>query len=238
MKRAVVIGASSGMGREFAYRLADAGWMVGVAGRREELLLEIVHRNPDRFTSCRVDITRPADAVVELDRLVDSIGGMDLCILAAGTGDLNPDLDFDREEPAILTNVWGWTAVVDWAYGCFMRRGTGHLAVITSVGGLRGSGAAPAYNASKAYQINYVEGLRQRIAKSQSRMIITEIRPGLVDTGMAKGDGLFWVMPVEKSVRQALYGLYRHRKLVVVTRRWRIIAWLLRHLPDRLYLRL
>ena len=236
MKRALVIGASSGMGREFAQRLADAGWRVGVVGRRETLLLEVVRRDPDRLFYCRADISRPKDAVAGLERLVDRIGGMDLCILAAGTGDLNPTLDFAGEEPAILTNVWGWTAVADWACGYFEDRGSGHLAVITSVGGLRGSGAAPAYNASKAYQINYVEGLRQRIAKSPSRIAVTEIRPGLVATEMAKGDGLFWVMPVEKAVRQALHGLYRRRKLVVVTRRWRIIAWLLRHLPDRLYL--
>ena len=69
--------------------------------------------------------------------------------------------------------------------------GGGHLVVITSVGGLRGGGAAPAYNASKAYQINYAEGLRQRVAKSGLPVTITDIRPGLVDTAMAKGEGLF-----------------------------------------------
>lgn len=236
MKRAVVIGASSGMGREFAERLVDAGWAVGVTGRREALLQEIVRRNPGRVACCRMDITCPTGAVADLDRLVARIGGMDLCILAAGTGELNPELDFGREEPAVLTNVWGWTAVVDWAYGFFVRQGVGHLAVITSVGGLRGSGVAPAYNASKAYQINYVEGMRQRTVKNRLPIAITEIRPGLVATDMAKGDGLFWVMPVAKAVRQALHALVRRRKLVVVTRRWRIVAWLLRHLPDRLYL--
>lgn len=238
MKRAVVIGASSGMGRELACRLADAGWRVGVVGRREALLLEIVHRSPDRFVCCRADITRPTDAVVELDRLVDRLRGMDLCILAAGAGELNPALDFGLEEPAILTNVWGWTAVADWAYGYFARCGAGHLAVITSVGGLRGGAAAPAYNASKAYQINYVEGLRQRSVKARLPITITEIRPGLVATDMAKGEGLFWVMPVEKTVRQTLSALLRRKKRIVVTRRWRFVAWLLRHMPDGLYLRL
>lgn len=99
-------------------------------------------------------------------------------------------------------------------------------------------GAAPAYNASKAYQINYAEGLRQRAAKSRLPLYITDVRPGFVDTAMAKGDGLFWVMPVEKAVRQIVRAVRRRRRVAVVTRRWRIAAWLLRHMPDGIYLKM
>ena len=95
-----------------------------------------------------------------------------------------------------------------------------------------------AYNASKAYQINYAEGLRQRVAKSGLPVTITDIRPGLVDTAMAKGEGLFWVQPVAKTVRQILPAVERRRHVAVVTRRWRIAAWLLRHLPESLYLKM
>ena len=116
--------------------------------------------------------------------------------------------------------------------------GRGHLVVVSSVGGLRGGGAAPAYNASKAYQINYAEGLRQRAAKSRLPLYITDVRPGFVDTAMAKGDGLFWVMPVEKAVRQIVRAVRRRRRVAVVTRRWRIAAWLLRHMPDGIYLKM
>ena len=165
-------------------------------------------------------------------------GRQHLCIVCSGTGELNPTLDFTLEEPSILTNVRGWTAVVDWAYTDFERRGGGDLAVVTSIGGLRGSASAPAYNASKAYQINYVEGLCQRSVKSASKVRIMEIRPGLVDTAMAKGDGLFWVMPVDRVANQALRALSRGRRLTVVTRRWRIVSWILRLLPEFLYLRL
>ena len=142
------------------------------------------------------------------------------------------------EASAIRTNILGWTAVVDWACRLFERQRGGHLVVISSVGGLRGSGAAPAYNASKAYQINYAEGLRQRVAKSGLPVTITDIRPGLVDTAMAKGEGLFWVQPVAKTVGQILRAVERRRHVAVVTRRWRIAAWLLRHLPESLYLKM
>ena len=238
MKRAIVIGATSGIGRALAERLAAEGYRVGVTGRREALLEELAASRPGSFCYAAADIMDPAVACAALERLAGELGGMDLCVVSAGTGDLNPSLDFALEETAILTNVLGWTAVADWAYNRFERQGGGHLVIVSSVGGLRGGGAAPAYNASKAYQINYAEGLRQRAAKSRLPLYVTDVRPGFVDTAMAKGDGLFWVMPVEKAVRQIVRAVCRRRRVAVVTRRWRIAAWLLRHMPDGIYLKM
>ena len=166
MKRAIVIGATSGIGRGLAECFAAQGYAVGLVGRRENLLKEIAQSDPAAYRFAVADVTRPAETVAALECLVRELGGMDLCVVSAGTGDLNPSLDFALEETAILTNVLGWTAVADWAYNRFERQGGGHLVIVSSVGGLRGGGAAPAYNASKAYQINYAEGLRQRAAKS------------------------------------------------------------------------
>lgn len=238
MKRAIVIGATSGIGRGLAECFAAQGYAVGLVGRRENLLKEIAQADPAAYCFAVADVTRPAETVAALERLVRELGGMDLCVVSAGTGDLNPSLDFALEETAILTNVLGWTAVADWAYNRFERQGGGHLVVVSSVGGLRGGGAAPAYNASKVYQINYAEGLRQRAAKSRLPLYVTDVRPGFVDTAMAKGDGLFWVMPVEKAVRQIVRAVRRRRRVAVVTRRWRIAAWLLRHMPDGIYLKM
>ena len=178
MKRAIVIGATSGIGRGLAEELAARGYRVGLVGRREALLREIAAADPAAYSCAVADVTQPDAALAALDGLVAVLGGLELCIVAAGTGDLNPDLDFTVEASAIRTNILGWTAVVDWACRLFERKRGGHLVVISSVGGLRGSGAAPAYNASKAYQINYAEGLRQRVAKSGLPVTITDIRPG------------------------------------------------------------
>ncbi len=238
MKQAVIIGATSGIGRGLAERLAAAGWRVGAVGRREALLRKLAENAPANILYVVADVTHPAACLEALLELVGRMGGMDLCVVCSGAGELNPSLDFALEEPAIETNVHGWTAVVDWAYRRFESCGGGRLVLVTSVGGLRGSCAAPAYNASKAYQINYAEGLRQRAVKSASGVRVTEIRPGLVDTAMAKGEGLFWVMPVDRVVDQTLRAVFRGRRIAVVTRRWRLVAWLLRWLPESLYLRL
>ena len=238
MKQAVIIGATSGIGRGLAERLAAAGWRVGAVGRREALLRKLAENAPANILYAVADVTHPAACLEALSELVGRMGGMDLCVVCSGAGELNPTLDFALEEPAIETNVHGWTAVVDWAYRRFESCGGGRLVLVTSVGGLRGSCAAPAYNASKAYQINYAEGLHQRAVKSASGIRVTEIRPGLVDTAMAKGEGLFWVMPVDRVVDQTLRAVFRGRRIAVVTRRWRLVAWLLRWLPESLYLRL
>ena len=209
MKRAIVIGATSGIGRALAERLAAEGYRVGVTGRREALLEELAASRPGSFCYAAADIMDPAAACAALERLAGEL--------------------------AIRTNVVGWTAAVDWAYGRFEERGGGHLVVITSVGGLRGGGAAPAYNASKAYQINYAEGLRQRAAKSGLPLPVTDIRPGFVATEMAKGEGLFWVMPVDRVVEGIVRAIRRRRSVAVVTRRWRLPAWLIRHMPECIY---
>ena len=97
---------------------------------------------------------------------------------------------------------------------------------------------SPAYSASKAYQINYMEALRKKAFKDNGNVLVTDIRPGLVDTAMAKGDGLFWVMPVEKVAKQICNAIKKHKSKAYVTKRWHIIAIIMRFLPYWLYKRM
>ena len=132
MKRAIVIGATSGIGRGLAECFAAQGYAVGLVGRRENLLKEIAQSDPAAYRFAVADVTRPAETVAALEHLTQELGGMDLCVVSAGTGDLNPSLDFALEETAILTNVLGWTAAADWAYNRFERQGGGHLVVVSA----------------------------------------------------------------------------------------------------------
>ena len=134
--------------------------------------------------------------------------------MCAGVGDINTTLDYAIERPAIDTNVVGWTYVIDKLYCIFEQQGFGHLVAISFVGGLRGEPAAPAYSATKAYQINYMEAIRKKAFKNGGRITVTDIRPGLVDTAMAKGEGLFWVMPVEKVSNQIISAIHKKKYTV------------------------
>ncbi len=159
------------------------------------------------------------------------MGGLDLLIISAGIGEGNKALNFDIENNVIKTNIQGFTCVADWAMRYFKNQGYGHLVNISSIAGIRGNGIAPSYNATKAYQINYMEGLRLNIKEHGSRITVTDVRPGFVDTAMAKGKSLFWVSPVQKAADQIFEDIKRKKRVVYVTKRWKLIGILLKIIP-------
>ena len=235
MKKAIIIGATSGIGKGLAKVLADNNYKVGITGRRAEFLNEMKDENTNSYFVKSFDITETKIAIEKLEELTAELGGLDLLILSSGTGDINDNLNFDIEERTINTNVLGFTCIADWTFNYFEKQKYGHLVAISSIGGLRGSRQAPAYNATKAYQINYLEGLRQKSTKLKEPIYVTDIRPGLVNTEMAKGEGLFWVMPVDKTVNQIYKAIIGRKKIAYVTKRWRLIAIILKRLPRQIY---
>ena len=237
MNRAIIIGATSGIGKELAMLLVRDGFKVGITGRREILLNELHSLYPDQFTKKSFDISS-ADNSIELSGLVRQLGGLDLLILSSGTGDLNEELDFEIEKKTILTNVIGFTEIIDWSYQYFQEQKYGHIVAISSIAGIKGGRNAPSYNATKAYQINYLEGIRQKAHKQKLSIYVTDIRPGFVDTDMAKGEGKFWVASKGKAAQQ-IYSLIKRKKPVgYITKRWKIFALMLKILPTWIHKRL
>jgi short-subunit dehydrogenase len=236
-KRAIVVGASSGIGRELALQLVKDGYCVGITGRRLHMLEEVKAIQPSSFVISSFDVSLD-DNAKKMDQLVAQLGGLDLCIISSGTGEFNLKLEYETELRTLKVNINGFTEIADWCYEYFINKGNGHLAAITSIAGLRGNALAPAYNATKAFQINYLEGLRKRAYKFSRDMIITDIRPGFVKTEIAKGDGLFWVAPVKKAAKQIIRAIIKKREVVYITRRWKLIAFCLRWVPDFFYRRM
>jgi len=120
----------------------------------------------------------------------------------------------------------------------FLEQRAGHLVGISSIAALRGSGGAPAYNASKAFVSNYLEGLRQKFFHLKLPIVVTNVKPGFVDTAMAQGEGLFWVAPPEKAARQIYKIIKARRTHAYVTKRWRLIGLLLKLMPNYIYNRM
>ncbi|MCC8190883.1 MAG: SDR family NAD(P)-dependent oxidoreductase [Planctomycetes bacterium] len=229
-KKAVVIGASSGIGREIARCLAAAGWRVAVAGRRKELLDQVAAEFPESVLTAVVDVDDTAAVPARLDAVTARLEGVDLVVISAGCGFLNPRLEAEPEQRTVATNVFGFTAVAAWAYNRLARQGGGQLAAITSVGGLLGEAAAPAYAASKAYQILYLDGLRKRARNEKSGVIITELRPGSVDTAMMQGEGHFWISSARDAATLACRAMAGKRPRQYISRRWALIGLVARML--------
>lgn len=234
----VIIGATSGIGKALFEKYANEDNRIGIIGRRAHLLDELYKKYPSKTFPVKADITKLEEIDQAICTLHKTLGYIDLAIACAGTGEINATLDYAVERPTIDTNVVGWTFVIDILYYIFEQQDYGHLVAITSAGGLRGEPMAPAYSASKAYQINYMEALRKKAFINGGHIIVTDICPGLVDTAMAKGEGLFWVMPVDKVASQIIAAIRKKKSKVYVTKRWHILAIINKFLPYCLYKRM
>ncbi|MDD3148228.1 MAG: SDR family NAD(P)-dependent oxidoreductase [Candidatus Riflebacteria bacterium] len=229
---AIIIGATSGIGKAMAELLIRNGYRVGVTGRRTELLDEIQKQHGANMVCRQMDVDCPETASQGLESLIRDLGDVDLIVVSAGTGVINPELAWEPEATTIATNVTGFAAMATTALKYFLKRGKGHLVGISSVAALRGSSDAPAYNASKAFVCNYLEGLRIKAMKSGKPIFVTDILPGFVATRMAQGEGLFWIATPEKAALQIFAAIRARRRRAFITRRWRLIAFLLRFMPD------
>lgn len=238
MKKAIVIGASSGIGRELAKILAGNGYVVGVMARRVDLLNSIRDEIKGEILVQRVDALDAETAMGILASFIKEMNGADLIVISAGTGNVNDNLEWRIEHETIRTNVTGFAAFSNVAIQHFIEKGAGHLVGISSIASLRGGKESPAYNASKAFESNYMEGLRQKIAQLRLPIIVTDIKPGFVKTAMAKGQGMFWAAPADKAAMQIYNVIKRKKTHAYITHRWRLIAWLLKVIPDRIYERL
>ena len=120
-KRAIVMGATSGIGQEVARLLAANGYEVGIAGRREERLVQMAQATPGIVAHRQIDVTKE-DAPTELHKLIEELGGMDLYFHSSGIGWENVALDADKELKTVETNGMGFVRMVSAAYNWFAEQ--------------------------------------------------------------------------------------------------------------------
>lgn len=228
----IIIGASSGIGRELAKIFSGNGDRVGIAARRHELLSQLKKELKGAAFIRQMDVAVHDEASSILEELIQEMGGVDMIVINAGIGFINPDLDWEKEKSTIDVNVTGFVNMANVAMKHFVKQGSGHIVGISSIAAMRGDPLAPAYSASKAFMSNYLEALRFRVNKRKIPITVTDIQPGFVDTAMAQGEGLFWVASARKAAAQIFEAIQSKRKHAYVTRRWRLVAWILRWMPD------
>ena len=238
MKRAIIIGATSGIGLEAAKCLLQKGWRLGLAGRRQSALEEIRQLSPQQIEIQALDV-REEEAVLRLQSLIGRVGGMDLFLLSSGIGFQNPALNADIELNTARTNVEGFIRMVDTAFLYFKENGGGHLAVISSIAGTQGIGVAPAYSATKRFQNTYIDALEQLAHLQKLDIQFTDIRPGFVATDFLNdGKRYPMLMRVDCVARQIVQALERKRRVVIIDGRYRLLVFFWRLIPRWLWKRL
>jgi len=237
-RRAIVMGASSGMGRAVAEILLAEGWIVGAAARRTDRLSELSSSHPDRVQTMAIDVTAD-DAAEKLLSLIDCLGGIDLYFHASGIGKQNHDLQTDIEMRTVSTNALGFTRCIDAVFNHLKAHGGGQIAVISSIAGTRGLGPAPAYSATKAFQNNYLEALEQQSVTQNLHIHITDIRPGFVKTDLLN-DGFHYpmLMDPQRVAQQIVAAIHRKKHVVIIDRRYALLVFFWRLIPRWLWRRL
>jgi short-subunit dehydrogenase len=217
MKRILVLGATSGIGRALVVTLREAGYDVVAAGRRKALLEELGGE------TIELDVTAP-DAVEKAARV-----GADTVIFNAGYGERSEMPDAARTEQALRVNVFAFERFAAWALTqchCFVAT--------ASIAGIRGLENTNGYSASKAYMINAMEGYRRKARHGHHPCRYITLMPGFVDTAMGQASR-FWRCSPETAARVILRGLKARKSVVYVTPRWGLIAAFLRCLPRAIF---
>jgi short-subunit dehydrogenase len=174
----------------------------------------------------------------KIQQLINELGGLDILIYNTGYGDVSKELNFEIENTTTRTNVNGFVEIVSYAFNYFVQQGYGQIAITSSVASVRGNSWAPAYSASKSFMSNYAEGLNIKAKRLKKDIVITDLRPGFINTKMAKGNKQFWVVPKEKAAAQIINGIERKKRVVYISRRWWLVAQIMKMLPYSIYRRI
>lgn len=235
-KRAIIIGASSGIGSSLARELAKHGCEVGLTGRRVELLEELSKELKTKSYVQQLDVRMTDQAQQQLASLITTMGDVDLIIINAGVGINDKARDWEVQKSMLETNVLGFAAMAHAALAYFIKRGSGHLVGITSPAGDRGMPHAYSYGATKAFETHLLEGIRNSMRAEHLPITITDIKPGFIETAMIKdSQEKFWVVTPEVAAVDMYDAIARQAITAYVPWRWAPIGWLLRNTPDWLW---
>ncbi len=238
MKKAIIVGATSGIGMEVAKLLLKNNWTVGVAGRRVERLGALAEAYPQQIFTAAIDVCAPS-AVEAWNDLVQRLGGVDLYLHCSGVGWYNPQLDAEKELQTASTNAEGFIRMVTCAYHYFKRTGQkGQIAAISSIAGTKGLGPAPAYSATKKLQHTYLEALAQLAHTEGVDVCFTDIRPGFVRTDFLSGANFPMQMEPTFVAQAIVKAILRRKRIAIIDWRYRILVALWRCIPRCLWERL
>lgn len=236
-KKALIIGASSGIGAALAIELAKNNITVGITGRRAQQLLEVKKQYPNNIFIKAFDCTEVNN--IELtENFINELGGVDLFIFNAGINNDNPNLDFSIEKDTINIHISAFTKLINWAYLYFEKEKQGHIIAISSIAAVKGNELAPAYNATKAYQTNYLQALNQKSFTAKNNVIISDIRPGFVNTVMAKGEKQLMMISKEEAAKQIYKAIIKQKEVAYIPSTWRFIVFIIKMLPEFLLKRI
>lgn len=239
-KRAIVIGASSGIGAALARALAADGSQIALVARRQDRLHALAEELNEQAgeTLARTyahDVTETDTVSSLFGAITRDLGGLDLIVYAAGimprVGHEEYDTGADAE--TIAANFTGAVAWLNEAAPRFAKAGAGTIVGISSVAGDRGRRGNPVYGATKAAFNAYLESLRNRI-EYKGAFVVT-IKPGPVDTPMTHGLKMPGMISPEQAAAEILLAAKDRVRVAYVPGKWNPIMAVIRAIPAPIF---
>lgn len=243
-KRAIIVGASSGIGRALAQELAGQGHYLALIARREDLLGEICMQinngnSQAQAKSYTHDVTHFDEVPTLFQEIARDLGGLDLFIFVAGHQEAMTfdEYDFQKDKAMVDVNLLGAMAWLSQAALRFERAKSGRICAVSSIAGDRGRRLNPGYNTSKAGLTTYMEALRNRVARYG--VTVTTIKPGFVDTDLlVHATKKMWVVSAESAAQQISKAIRRKKQTVYVPGRWRYVMLVIKYMPSFIFRRM
>jgi short-subunit dehydrogenase len=243
--KAIVVGASVGIGAALVHELAHAGYSVAALARRESELQQLAATintavsGPNRVLTYSHDVTDFAAIPALFQTITADLGGLDLIIYNAGAmpAMAADEYSFAKDKQMIDVNLLGAMAWLSQAAVRFSRAQKGQIVGISSIAGDRGRRQNPGYNVSKAAFTTYLEALRNRL--SQHGVTVTTIKPGFIQTAMLdNAPRVFWVISAQEAARQIMRAIRHKRQSVYIPWRWGLVSRIIQMIPSFIFRRL
>lgn len=242
-KKAIIIGATSGMGREVAKLLSKDGYTVGLIGRRLNFLESLQKEIAGKSFIKQIDVTEPK-AREKLLELINEIQGLDLILISIScyidiknSYSNNPENLWIDNEKILNIDLKGFISMADLALNFFIKQNHGHLIGISSTSGLIASPNTPIYSAAKACISRYMEGIRNQVKNNNLNIFITDIIPGFVaveHSPLGEDSNAYWEITKEEAGKIIFEGIKEKKEIVYVPSKVWLIS-LLKYLPNYIY---
>ena len=235
MRKAIIMGASSGIGRDLAIEMSKRGYEVGIAARRLEMLQEVAKECKTKTYIKTIDMQHPDEARTKLGDMIAEMDGVDIIVYNAGIGESSGK--WEKEKQMHEINVIGFASIANYAFKYFRdSKKRGQIVGVSSVAGSRGSRHVIGYSATKAFMWNYMQGQRHKAAAEKLDIAVTDIRPGFIDTPMTKGQkGMFWVVDSGLAARLIADAIEARKKVAFIPGKWAFASFIMRMMPDFLW---
>ena len=243
-RRAIVVGASSGIGAALVHELVNHNYTVAALARRKVELQQVCDEANRRTTTGSAtayehDVTDTESIAPLFQHIVQDLGGLDVIIYVAG---IQPpvapnEFDFKKDRAMVEVNLLGAMAWLNQAAQRFSQTRRGQIVGVSSISGDRGRAAFPGYHTSKGALSIYLESLRNRL--SRRGVTVTTIKPGFVDTPLlANAEKTMWVVSPQEAAQQIREAVEAKKQVAYVPARWRWVMLIIRNIPSFIFRRM